>query len=185
MYMETNLQTSKLGSFPGAALTIAETVIDRARVPERKVPLPGRPTDSTEQLKVVQGLLKTLLTFMSEMMKMFEKMRSGGEKSPTPANPPPVNSTPVSQTPVNPTPVSQTPANQTPVNSAPPITPQPTLPTPSETDTSGKKFEDTFLETFANQLKGIFDQMTSMQKRVDRLSRKISGLGRKLLKGIK
>ena len=34
-------------------------------------------------------------------------------------------------------------------------------------------------------LKGIFDQMTSMQKRVDRLSRKISGLGRKLLKGIK
>ena len=163
--METNLQTNKLGTFPGAALTIAETGIDLARGPMRRLPSSGRPNETTEQLKVVNGLVKTLLTFVTEMIKIFEKMKSGGERSPAPGNP-----------------LSVTPS---PVNPTPPTTPQPTGLTPTDPVTEGKKIEDPLLDGLATQMKSVLDQMTSMQKRIERISKKISGLGRKLLKGLK
>lgn len=80
--METTLNPTKfISALPAMELQI-DNALDRVKTLGKALPARTKGSETTEQLKIVSKIIDTLSTFVTEMVKTFEKMRaSDADKS--------------------------------------------------------------------------------------------------------
>jgi hypothetical protein len=152
--METTLNPAKLTTLlPAMELKVGEN-IERVKTLTKMAPGRAKPNDTTEQLKIIGKIVDTISTFVTEMVKTFEKMRTS-ETSSKPSGK--VEDGAPSK-------------NETSVSPPPGSTVQPRNDSPALTELTAT-------------IDDLFTKLNSITKKIDNLSKKVSGLGRKLLKG--
>jgi uncharacterized coiled-coil protein SlyX len=153
--METTFNPAKLTTLlPAMELKLDEGLAQVKNLTKAS-PARTRASDTTEQLKIIGKIVDTISTFVTEMVKTFEKMRaSDGVK-----------------------PVTVKADEATPSKSS-----AETIPTPP-TQPVGKSSDSPSLNELTATIDELFTKLNSITKKIENLSKKVSSLGKKLLKG--
>lgn len=152
--METTLTPAKLISALPAMELQLDNALERVKTLGKTSPARTKPNDTTEQLKIIGKIVDTISTFVTEMVKTFEKMRTSdsGKSSATKTDDS----------------VATKESDKGAVTT--------TSPTPQPGDSLS-------LAELTKTIDDLFTKLNSITRKIENLSKKVSSLGKKLLKG--
>jgi len=152
--METTLNPAKFMSALPAMETQLDNALDRVKTLGRTSSARTRASDTTEQLKIIGKIVDTISTFVTEMVKTFEKMRANDSAKSLGTK------------------TEDNVAVKEPDKGAV-VSTSPTL-HPGDSPT---------LAELTKTIDDLFTKLNSITKKIENLSKKVSSLGKKLLKG--
>lgn len=152
--METTLNPTKfITALPAMELQL-DNALERVKMLGKSSPVRSKGSDTTEQLKIIGKIVDTISTFVTEMVKTFEKMRASDSAKSSAAK----------------AEDSGTVKESVKDSVATPTSPSHPGDSPSLAELS-KTIDD------------LFTKLNSITKKIENLSKKVSSLGKRLLKG--
>lgn len=152
--METTLTPAKfMGALPAMELQL-DNALERVKTLRKTSPARAKPNDTTEQLKIIGKIVDTISTFVTEMVKTFEKMRASDSGKSSAAK-----------------------------TEDSVVTKEPDQGTVTTTSSTPQPGDTISLAELTKTIDDLFTKLASITKKIENLSKKVSSLGKKLLKG--